>query len=148
LVIISAGARPITPVSGRLPLAPGISNISNVLPRLRNIRSGKPHWWEPKWGRATDCIDAARDLRIQNLLTVSAAIGATPSPADDLRIIRNFYAHRSKASFAEVQRVAMSIGVTGRAHPDDVIVYTTSGGMPLYRSWINEFLDIAEAAIQ
>lgn len=54
---------------------------------------------EPKWFDATQCIDAAERLKVHNLTSI-AGLGATTSPADVLRNIRNLYAHRGNADGA------------------------------------------------
>ena len=147
LVVLSAGARPVTKTSGRLLHAPGIASVTDVLPKLRALHPKKPPWWEPRWGRAGDCLDAARDLQIGNFPTVSAAIGSTPSPAEDIRIVRNFYAHRGAATFVLTRRVATGYGITGRVHPDAIAVFPVVGGVSVFESWIVDLLTVAESAV-
>lgn len=148
LVVTSAGARPVTAAAGRLPLAPGINSLTDVVPALRAHNPKRPPWWEPRWGRASECIAAAKSLGIPNVATVSAAIGATPSPADDIRALRNFYAHRGEPALAPARAVAARLGIVGRVHPDVIPAYPTLGGMPLYERWVFDLFAIAEAAIQ
>lgn len=59
--------------------------------------------WEPKWYRPANAIAAAASLQIANLGNVSAAIGSTPWPLEDLRLTRNFFAHRSRSSALELR---------------------------------------------
>jgi len=53
---------------------------------------------EPDWYLSTRAIDAAAKLKLSNYNTISAVLGMTPWPIDELRHIRNFAAHRSKSS--------------------------------------------------
>lgn len=148
VVIVSAGARPVTVASGRVGRAPGISSVTDVLPTLRALHPKVPPGWEPRWGRAADCLAAARDLRIGNFPTVSAAIGVTPSPAEDLRIVRNFYAHRGEVTVSQARGVAVRVGMSGKSHPDHIPVFLARGGLPVYELWIVDLMEVAEASVQ
>lgn len=53
---------------------------------------------EPDWYLPNQAIDAAVRLGISNMAQISAELGITPWPIDDLRHLRNFIAHRSKRS--------------------------------------------------
>lgn len=61
--------------------------------------------FEPKWYRPDQAIKAAQNLNIANFAKVAAAIGSTPWPLDDLRLIRNFFAHRSRDSALEIRKL-------------------------------------------
>jgi hypothetical protein len=149
LIVLSAGARPLTVASGRLARAPGIASEADVIPTLRQLQTKKkPPWWEPRWGDATECIAAARSLKLSNQATVVAAIGSTPSPANDLRRVRNYYAHRSMSTFLETQIVGKTLGLINKTHPDALVVAPTVGGLPLFESWASDLLLLAEAAVQ
>lgn len=92
---------------------------------------------EPKWFDVTECVDAAQRLGVGNLATVAAGLGANTSPAETLRAIRNFYAHRSHRTAREAFRTglftSMAIDVfqlskparAGQCHVDDWIARLT-----------------------
>jgi hypothetical protein len=97
LIVLSAYGNTVTFSGNQISKSnPLITDLASVIPLLMSSLYRKPQWSEPRWGTARDCIDAATRLGIQNLSTVAAAIGAANSPGNELRIIRNFYAHRKK----------------------------------------------------
>lgn len=60
---------------------------------------------EPSWYISTDAIMAATTLKLSNLPDIAAVLGSTPWPLNDLRLVRNFFAHRSKHSAQEVRNL-------------------------------------------
>lgn len=93
--------------------------------------------YEPKWFDVTECVDAAQRLRVGNLATVAAGLGANTSPAEALRAIRNFYAHRSYRTAREAFNTGLFSSMTidvfelaiparaGLCHVDDWIIRLT-----------------------
>jgi hypothetical protein len=81
-----------------------------------------------------------------NLSTVSAALGAINSPADEIRRVRNFYAHRK-------QGAAMKAASTNLfSNPVSPVVFElagyTSGGNRVIESWVAGLIVVATAAAQ
>lgn len=145
LVIVSAACRPYTAGGTRLPKAPGISNTSDVIPAL--LSTYRRRIYEPKWGRASDCIDAASRLGIANTSTITGALGAVSSPERELRITRNFFAHRSEWAANEIRSLhwyisGMSFSI------EDLPGQKVQGGITLFEHWVSNLRTIAEAAIQ
>ena len=93
--------------------------------------------YEPRWGDAKQALDAAKALGIRNFPQVSAALGSTPSPADDVRVIRNFIAHRNRATAVELNAVRLRHGMPERL-PD----------LATLELWTTQFESIALAAIR
>jgi len=146
LVILSACGR-ITTLSGVLipPCHNSATRHHLVIPYLFTT-PGRRYRWEPRWADATACIEAATRLGIANLPTVSAALAATNSPAENIRRVRNFYAHRMKRSVQD----ALATGVfahTSRASVFDLAAYTT-GNVRIIESWVNGLMLVATAAAQ
>jgi len=144
LVIVSALGNTITLGGMPLTASPGITDRASVIPVLKK----KPPrmQYEPKWGRAVECINAASRLAITNLSTVSAAIGAKNSPAEEIRHVRNFYAHRRRES----ARSATASGLfTSRYYP---VVFELASykraGLTVVESWVHDLLLVAMAAVQ
>lgn len=101
--------------------------------------------FEPKWYRPLDAIKAGRRLGIGNLSNISAAIGSTPWPLEDLRLIRNFFAHRSKSSALEIRALAWFTG-------DEISVETTVvpyavGGVRRFESWCAAMKAVSRAMV-
>ncbi len=146
IIILSAGGRPYTANGHRLDPVPGIRGISEVIPILLNSYS-RPRRYEPKWARPRESIEAGQLLNIPNFFTVSAAIGATNSPAEDLRPIRNFLAHRGKNSADKIRNQIFFNRV------DKVTVENVAGklippGIRRFEKWVIDLRLIAIASIQ
>lgn len=102
--------------------------------------------FEPKWYRPLDAIKAARLLQIPNLTSLTAAIGSTPWPLEDLRLTRNFFAHRSRSSALELR--ALNWFSTG----DVISVETTlmpfgMGGVRRFDGWCASMKLISRAML-
>jgi hypothetical protein len=123
---------------------PGIQNRSQVIPYLLSTYQKRKE--EPKWASAMECIDAASRLRIANLATFSAAIGAANSPADHIRNVRNFYAHRSWSTSTK----AMGTGCFGASNKPYIFTLRSfaSGGQTILEFWIASLRSIASAAAE
>lgn len=85
--------------------------IPPSVPRRYRTREAVSHYlllitgarYEPNWYRPVDAIRAARKLSIANYANVAAAIGSTPWPLENLRLTRNFFAHRSRSSALQLR---------------------------------------------
>lgn len=147
LVILSAVGHTIT--LGGVQLSPSnaaIRSHSSVIPILLSTYRRRGRVFEPKWADAGECVGAARRLSIMNLSTVAAALGAVNSPANDIRRVRNFYAHRRKDA-------AMNAAATNLfSNPLRPIVFElasyTQGGDRVIESWVTRLIDVAMAAAQ
>jgi hypothetical protein len=146
LIVLSAGAKPFTASGIRLSLAPGVKRIEDVIPQLlRSYR--QPRNYEPTWAQPSKAIDAARRLAIQNLTTVTAAIGATNLPAEEIRPLRNFLVHRGKNSATMVKHHPTYSGLQRLCIEDTAGAYVPSGATR-FEAWILNFKSVALAAIQ
>lgn len=146
LIILSAYGH--TQTLGGTPLMrcrADIGSRGDVVPVLLRLW-GSRTIYEPKWEKAAESTRAASLLGIRNFANVSAALGATNSPAESVRNVRNFYAHRRKGA---CQRSLATLHFLDPHHP---LVYElnsfTSGGISVYDSWLVGFEAIAVAAIQ
>lgn len=123
---------------------PAITSRSQVIPVL--IATYKKRLHEPDWERVDQFVDAGQRLALQNLSTLAAAFGATNSPADEIRHVRNFYAHRRQGSCAN----ALATNHFPLLHRPIVFrlnEYRT-GGSTVLESWIQRLLAVAVAAVQ
>jgi hypothetical protein len=145
LVISSALGRTFT--LGGVPLSPcsaSATRHSSVVPQL--LATYPKRRFEPKWADATECIDAAQRLKINNLHTVSAALAATNSPADQIRRVRNFYAHRGRDTAHDAFTTNV-FSTPFRPQVFDLAAYTT-GGNRVIETWVNNLILVAMAAAQ
>jgi hypothetical protein len=106
----------------------------------------KKRRYEPKWGDVQECIDAASRFRVTNLSTLSAGLGATNSPAEEIRHARNYYAHRKGGSALKAMATNL---FTGKYFPEvrDLNRFT-SGGSTVIESWVQRLTSVATASIQ
>jgi len=144
LVILSAFGRTTT-LSG-VPIPPchnSIKRCDNVIPVL--LARGR-YRFEPRWADATACIKAAQSLAVANGFTISAALAASNSPAEDIRRARNFYAHRMKATARESGDTNLFLS-RARLHVFDLAAYT-SGSVRVIESWVTNLNLVAIAAAQ
>lgn len=133
LVVLSAFGRTVT--LGGVSLPPCHSSVKrwhSVIPHLF-ATPGPGYRFEPRWADATECIKAATRLGVANMATISSALAASNSPAEDMRRVRNFYAHRMKRTAQD----AAATGLFSRPIRPDVFewaVYTT-GSVRVIESW-------------
>jgi hypothetical protein len=145
LVVRSAACRPRSQTLGRLPRAAGVNQRGDVLGLVQKLY-GRPTWWEPNWGRPGASIDAAKRVGIQNYAIVSAALGSTPSPFEDIRRVRNYVTHPGEDTASEFRSVVRLLGVTGRPTPEEFVSTTIPPGISVFESWVASIGLIAEAA--
>ncbi len=146
LVLTSAvsGSRTLTGVV--VPAVAGIRNVGQAVAAVRvALAPNQPSFWEPRWGDARHAIRAAQVLRINNFAQVSGALGSTPSPAEEIRTLRNYMAHRNRSTATPVREL---LGVTGAIDPA-LDSYLTGLVGPLesrYSAWVRELREIALVA--
>ena len=101
---------------------------------------------EPKWFDSTECIEAAQRLKVQNLMAIAGGLGATTSPANILRSIRNFYAHRGRRTARE----AGQYGIFAKPELPDVFELGALArpGLSHLDAWILGLTDTLRAAAQ
>jgi len=141
LIVLSAWGNSLTLSGVVLPAV--VKKRSDVIPTL--LATYRKKKYEPKWASATECIDAANRLKIANLGTLAAALGATNSPAEEIRNVRNYYAHRRESAAAR----AMACGVFMGSKPIvfDLAAYKSAGQTTL-DSWIKGLMLVATSASQ
>ncbi len=148
IIVLSAGGRPCTANGYRLPPVPGINEISEVIPFLFDSypRRYRPRF-EPNWARPDKAIQAGQRLNIPNKFTVEAALGATNSPAENLRPVRNFLAHRGKNSANRVRNQNF-VSTTDKVNVESIIGKLVPPGIMLFEKWVLDFRSVALASIQ
>lgn len=120
-----------------------IRRRSDVVPIL--LATYKKQKYEPRWEKATECIDAASRLKVSNLTTLTAALGAANSPAEEIRLVRNFYAHRKRGA------AARALECNGFKGPRPVVFDLASyrnAGETYIDSWSSGLVLVATAASQ
>lgn len=148
LILLSAYAEPISISGSRIPRVAGVRTRNDVLTKLKSIR---PYASRPvhliSWGNPTTSIDVASKLKLSNFQNISLSLGATPSPLQDLRIVRNYLAHRNEKTASEVRKVAVSNGCPGTHNALAILGSLRTPGVSLLEFWIVQIRNIARYAV-
>jgi len=145
LIIESAGGEPTTSTGALVKRAPKVRSRKDVIPVLMSTYPNRGR--EPYWSSPHESIDAATRLKIVNSTSVTAAFGVTPSPLPNIRVTRNFIAHRNEHTARDLQSLAVGLGLSPRAQVDDIVNTRVVPGISLFERWILELRFMAEAAV-
>ena len=151
LVVTSAYAEPLTATGTRVPKVQGIQRRSQVIPRL--LSTYKRRTQEPSWYLARDCIDASSRLQLANHVTISNGIGLSfptlsVSPNDQVRMVRNFFAHKNPDTAREVKQVARSLNLPTSDNASGVPTTLIPPGITAFAFWVNCLRSMAYLSIQ
>ena len=117
LVVLSTYAQPLTAQGQRVPRVSGIRDRQQVIPAL--IKTYQRRTAEPFWHIPMECIDAAHRLNVANYSAIAGGLGRSSpqSPTDQLRQMRNFFAHRNVDTAQDVTQIALSLGMPNVRYP-------------------------------
>nr|WP_315447125.1 hypothetical protein [uncultured Pseudomonas sp.] len=104
--------------------------IYALLSTFRNSNGGR----EPEWSHSSKAIDAATRLQLSNLSTISAYLGVTPWPLDEMRFLRNYIAHQSKNSAVTLRRENLT-SQSGKISVAQIAFDYTASGAQRYKTW-------------
>lgn len=152
LIIRSAAQEPMSLTGMRVIKAPGIHTRADVIPKLSviypPIGRTRPPYWEPRWGDITECLRAASVLRLSNYLQISAGLGMPGSPIDDLRLLRNYIAHRRADTARKLAPIFHKYRIPIIHQVYSIPAHPVTGGIPLFAQWIGQMQVMAEIALQ
>lgn len=115
--------------------------------KLRNLqRSNPPSYWEPKWTVTSQYIAVCNQLGLSNYSNISAAIGSVGSPSQELRITRNYLAHRKTSTALAVVTELTPYGANTSLNIDQLLTSYVPGGVTLFEHWVNKLVLIAFTA--
>lgn len=148
LILVSASEQPLTAGGTTVPRALGISRRGDALVALRRVYTRFPH--EPRWFDAQACLNGATILSIRNYAAVSAGIGVTPSPLDDLRDLRNFLSHRNETTAANVRAASVRNSLVANLDVIAILKSTNLGPPPvtILELWIKQLQTMAQIAVR
>ena len=148
-VVLMSWRGNVSTLAGRTLLARrGSSSESAALSALRSTFTGrlkKPRNWEPKWFDPAETIDAARRLGVPNFAEIAAGVGITPSPLDELRAVRNYFAHRGSLSSSRLAPFLKVPVNSAMAHRH--LTSLTLGGATTFERWATELDAMARVAV-
>ncbi len=87
----------------------------------------KPSGREPAWHDRHTISKLAKHLGFSNESDIDNALSLAPKSLGDLVIIRNFYAHRNQETYSNVRNVAISYGLIGIDHPNELLQGIATG---------------------
>ncbi len=149
LIIVSSYAQPCSANRQSVPRVPGVTirSYDGAIQAIMGCQRRHNRRYEPRWADASESIRVASCLGISNLPNVSAGIGLTPSPLEDLRRVRNFFAHRNATTAQEARPIAMRGSLPTR--PIDLVNHLLAPtGITLFESWVIQLRQMAFVAVQ
>ena len=148
LVVLSCWAERITIGGKRVARAPGILRARDVIPAL--ISTYPKRKKEPDWHIPEECLRAARQLQIANYATVQSGLGMSfpHSPTDQVRHLRNYFAHRNVTTAQRVQELAIDMGFTSATLPHLLVGSVLQTGISVFSLWVLRLRTMAQVAIQ
>jgi len=148
-LIISSAKGGLTTRAGLvLPRATNLPPSNEVVSHVRSLYGWRvPR--EPHWSIASgfgNAIDTCTRLGVANLDDISAALGAVSSPAEELRLVRNYLAHRNSDTASRALATLSGYGIVQMNTADIILRTRTSGGDTIYEDWVNGLSLVAFAA--
>jgi hypothetical protein len=107
---------------------------------------------EPKWFNARNLASILSFLGVGNEQVILGAVGAAsiqlgpitvPSPVEEVRVCRNYVAHKAPPTLADVQRYTQGYFTDLSAHMRQL-----RSGVETFSEWREAFGALAEAAAQ
>ena len=144
LILESAYAAPTT-ISGAL-VSAVVPSESAALSVVRKGFGRGGSIWEPQWASPGDAIQAAMFLGVANRGQVSASLGASPNPAEDIRLVRNFIAHRNRRTALDLRALRSRLRTPAGHEVDSLLVMPSLPYQSVFERWVRELTAVATAA--
>ena len=101
---------------------------------------------EPAWHVPRIFLTVLTRLGMSNWTTVQAALSYPMGAFDDLRAVRNFFAHRNEETVAEVVQVARNHALSPNLRPTDLVCSSVpSRPQALMADWLDDIRSVAGA---
>jgi hypothetical protein len=148
LVYVSATRTPITESGAMVPRAAGVRTPGDVHRQICILYRKRPTQnFTVAWGTPYQMVKICSHLGLGNESTINPAIQSTNSPANELRLLRNFLAHRNPSTALQVapRPGLRTVGV------DKVLQWLAGkqpGGRSLFGVWCGDLMDVARATVQ
>ena len=143
LIVLSASGRAVTSSGVRLPARRGFSRTGEVRSWLAANRPNPNR--DLDWHVASTSVHWSQRIGIANHTTVTAALGSTNSPEEQVRIYRNFVVHRTKETAERLRRDNFRRNLAPRSL-SSLPLEVTAGGVPIFARWVKDFQLVAKVA--
>ncbi|MGH8623929.1 MAG: hypothetical protein ACREYC_01185 [Gammaproteobacteria bacterium] len=147
LMMTSAFLKPVTTSGLIVPRAPGIRSEQDFRAQIAVFYKRPGQNFAVAWGTPSKFIRLSLGLQLDNRNTLAAAMGSSTSPAENLRVYRNFLAHRNPGTALQVRNLFPQIPLTAEA----VIAWLAMllpGGRSQFGVWCEDLSDVARACIR
>lgn len=99
---------------------------------------------EPRWHDRDIFIKLCRDEGFSNLTDILAAFSAGTTAFDDLRILRNYFAHRNQDAEGLATRRAISYGISPKMRPAQFLISRAPGRpQTVLQDWLSDLMNTA-----
>jgi hypothetical protein len=112
--------------------------IDTIVELRRLSGSRLPPFWEPHWADASGIIAACRTLNTPNFSNITAAIGVTNSPAEAIRVSRNYLSHKNLGTANKVVTELIGHGARLPLDLDALLLQVVSPNTTLFKSWVDD----------
>jgi hypothetical protein len=141
-LVLASAMGTLTMTGTRVNAANGIGSLDDALGKVMTGQG-----FEPRWADAAQCIRAINTLQLENAETVKAALSLPFSPAEDLRQVRNFLAHRNRRTALGLATVADKFRLPRASDADTVLTHLLPPGVTAFAGWVRRFHTLAELAV-
>lgn len=145
LVFASAAAHPVASDGRYIARAPGIRGYGDVELALKAWKQRRPK--QPlvlHLGSPRTMVEACKQLSLVNERVIAPAILSQGSPADELRLLRNFLAHQNPSTALQIrsgpQRGDLEVGSL-----ISWLAQKQTGGRTRFGVWASDLSDVARA---
>lgn len=147
LLFSSASAQPTNAQGRTIARAAGIRTTKDVELKLKVLKRLKPHYQLIlHLGSPVKMVEACKYLALTNESVISPAILSVNSPAEELRVMRNFLAHQNPGTAVQVS-AASPVGQLGVGSAVGWLGQLQLGGRTRFGAWSSDLVDVARACV-
>lgn len=123
-----------------------LTHAIRTRPRYRNSMPPWNWWHEPSWIDANVLLDSLRTIGASNEQHVSAALSVRPSVFNEIRLFRNFYAHRNEDTSRQLKPLIRRYLMSPSLRPTEALaspamVQGLLRPQPLLLDWIDDIFN-------
>ncbi len=108
---------------------------------LRSVFGGGRNNWFASYHASTQMVGYINRINPSNRNILVSSIGSTNNCSQDIRCIRNFFAHKNENTLAKVKTAFNTYDARS-------VIHDTIGYIPRWKHWSASLLVVAEACLQ